>query len=389
MIKRNLLTELLQSAKEYPIVTITGPRQSGKTTLAKSAFPHLDHVNFERPDLRAQFDEDPSAFISKYSQGAIFDEIQWVPEICSWLQDLVDKNPQPGRFVLTGSQHFGLSNQVTQSLAGRTAILELLPFSMDEMEQGNFLDQDLNTVLLSGAYPPVHDRALRTYRWYSDYLATYLERDLRQLAAIQDLSVFQRFLKLAAGSVGQLFVASRLAGDLGIDQKTIEKWTSLLETSYLAVRIPPFHTNLRKRLTKSPKFYFHDTGLVCHLLGIIEPGQLENHPLRGAIFENWVASELLKETANLGQRPNLSFWRTYDGQEVDFLREHGNKLELIECKSGQTVHPRFLGPLKRVRRLFENHNTQSFLVHGGSDEVELSQVKIIPWRKIAHRDQSL
>ncbi len=383
MIKRNLLPELTRCASEYPVVTITGPRQSGKTTLARSAFPHLEYVNFERPDRRVQFTEDPRGFLAGFAKGAIFDEIQWVPEICSWLQDLVDRDPTPGRFVLTGSQHFGLTNQVTQSLAGRTAILELLPFAIGELQTGNYLAADLDTVLWTGAYPPLHDRQLRTNRWYSDYLATYIERDLRQLAAIKDMSLFQRFLKLAAGCVGQLFVASRLAGDVGVDQKTIERWTSLLEASYIATRVQPFHTNLRKRLTRSPKFYFLDTGLVCHLLGIRAPGQLATHPLRGAVFENWVASELMKETANFGRRSDLMFWRTYDGQEVDFLREDGDVLELIECKAGQTVHPRFLGPLKRVGRIFGDRKVRRRLIHGGDEEMELSNVQIVPWHRIA------
>jgi predicted AAA+ superfamily ATPase len=385
MIPRHLLPELARCAGEYPIVTLTGPRQSGKTTLAQTAFPDLPYVNFERPDQRALFAEDPQGFLAGFAQGAVFDEIQWVPEICSWLQDLVDRDPTPGRFVLTGSQNFSLTNQVTQSLAGRTAVLELLPFAIGELETGNHLADDLDTVLWTGGYPPLHDRGLRPDRWQADYLATYLERDLRQLAAIQDLSLFQRFLKLAAGCVGQLFVASRLAGDVGVDQKTIERWVSLLEASYVATRVQPFHTNLRKRMTRSPKFYFLDTGLVCHLLGIHTPEQLAPHPLRGAIFENWVASELLKETTNRGRRADLAFWRTYDGQEVDFLREDGDVIELIECKAGQTVHPRALGPLKRVGRLFEGRQVRRQLIHGGDEEMELSGVRIVPWRRIAKR----
>ncbi len=385
MVDRELLSELLACAREYPVITLTGPRQSGKTTLARGAFPHLGYANFERPDLRAQFSEDPKGFLGGYAQGAVFDEIQHVPEICSWLQDMVDQDPVAGRFVLTGSQHFGLTNQVTQSLAGRTAILELLPFNRRELESGGFLSKDLDTVLWAGAYPPVHDRGLRPERWFADYLATYLERDLRQLAAIRDLSLFQRFLKLAAGSVGQLFVASRLAGDLGVSNKTIEHWTSVLEASYLVARIPPYHPNLRKRMTRSAKLYFLDTGLVCHLLDIRQPGQLAAHPLRGAIFENWVAAELIKEDTNKGQRPRLSFWRTYDGQEVDFLREDGDRLELIECKAGQTVHPRFLSPLKRVAGIMTDRKVTSCLVHGGTEERTLNQIRILPWNRLSSR----
>jgi len=383
MIARTILPELRCSATEYPVVTITGPRQSGKTTLARSAFPDHAYVNFERPDQRDLFAEDPRGFLANHARGAVFDEVQWVPEICSWLQDLVDRDRSPGRFILTGSQHFGLTGRVAQSLAGRTAILELLPFSAGELDAGGCLAGDLDNVLWTGSYPPVHDRRLRPERWYADYLATYLERDLRQLSNIQDLALFQRFLKLAASNVGQLLRASRLAGDVGVDQKTIERWFSLLEASYIAVRLQPFLTNVRKRLTRSPKIYFLDTGLVCHLLGIHEPRQLAVHPLRGAVFENWVAAELLKQAANTGRRPQVSFWRTYDGQEIDFVRQDGNVIELIECKAGQTVHPRFLGPIKRVAGLLEDHEVRGRLVHGGDQTLEIGGIQITPWRQFA------
>lgn len=382
MIERAILPELRRCAAEYPVLTITGPRQSGKTTLARSTFPDLKYVNFERPDTRSLFNEDPAGFLSAHAKGAIFDEIQHTPEICSWLQPMVDQDLQPGRFVLTGSQQFGLTNQVTQSLAGRTAILELHPFSLAEMKKGDFLADNLDMVLWAGAYPPVFDRGLRTSRWYSDYTATYLERDLRQLTAIQDLAVFQRFLKLAASNVGQQINASRMGGDVGVDQKTIERWLSLLEVSYLAVRLQPFRTNIRKRLVKAPKLYFLDTGLVCHLLGIQSSNQLNTHPLRGAIFENWVAAELVKQGANQGKRPALYFWRTYDGQEVDFLRLRGDDMDLVECKSGQTVHPRFLGPLNRVADLFPESEVRQHLIHGGDEAMDLRGVQIRSWRDV-------
>jgi len=382
MIERAILPELRRCATEYPVLTITGPRQSGKTTLARATFPDLKYVNFERPDTRSLFNEDPAGFLAAHAEGAIFDEIQHTPEICSWLQPMVDQDLRPGRFVLTGSQNFGLTNQVTQSLAGRTAILELHPFSVAEMKQGDFLNDDLDMALWSGAYPPVHDHSLRPSRWYSDYVATYLERDLRQLTAIHDLAVFQRFLKLAASNVGQQINASRMGGDVGVDQKTIERWLSLLEVSYLAIRLQPFRTNIRKRLVKAPKLYFLDTGLVCHLLGIQSRQQLTTHPLRGAVFENWVAAELMKQGANQGTRPALHFWRTYDGQEVDFLRLRGDDMDLIECKSGQTVHPRFLGPLNRVADLFPDIRVRRQLIYGGDEALDLREVQIRSWRDV-------
>jgi predicted AAA+ superfamily ATPase len=382
MIRRELSSELDLCATEYPVLTITGPRQSGKTTLARESFPDLAYFNFELPDVRAVFQADPRGFLAGCSQGAVFDEAQRVPDIFSWLQALVDDDPRPGRFVVTGSEHFGLSEKITQSLAGRTAILELLPFSIRELKRGNYLADSLDDVLWNGAYPPVHHRKMRPGSWYSGYLATYLERDLRQLAAIQDLDLFQRFLVLTAGRVGQLMNTTNLAGDLGVDHKTVSRWLSLLQASYVAVRIAPYHRNFRKRLVKMSKYYFTDTGLVCHLLGIQNPSQLQSHPMRGPIFENWVVAEILKMQRNRGQRQPLTFWRTHDGQDVDLIRERGDRIDLIECKAGQTVMPKMLRPLIRVSKIWEDERLQRWLVYGGNKNMDLHETKIRPWHQI-------
>lgn len=382
MIRREITDELTACAAEYPVVTITGPRQSGKTTLARHFFSGFEYVNFELPDVRAAFNADPRGFLAARREGAVFDEAQRVPQLFSWLQGMVDEDPRPGRFAVTGSQHFGLNEKITQSLAGRTAVLELLPFSLEELEQGGRAGGDLDEVLFEGAYPPVHDRGLRPPRWYSGYVATYVERDLRQLSSIQDLDLFQRFMTLVAGRVGQLMNTSSMSNDLGVDHKTVSRWLSLLVTSYLAVRVLPYHTSFRKRLVKTPKYYLLDTGLVCHLLGIRESAQLATHPLRGSIFENWVASELIKARANSGERGILSFWRTHEGSEVDFVIEGPRGVDLVECKSGQTVMPKMIEPLRRTSRLWDGADARRWVVYGGDRRFDMLDTALCPWRMV-------
>ena len=382
MVRRDLAAEVNRCTLEFPVVTITGPRQSGKTTLARSLFPRYRYINFELPNLRDAFRTDPLGMLESCEEGGIFDEAQRVPELFSYLQVEVDRDPRPGRFVITGSEHFGLSSKISQSLAGRTAVLELLPFSYPELVRGGFQGASLEEVLWNGAYPPVHDRRVRPRSWYASYLATYLERDLRQLAAIQDLDLFRRFMILAAGRVGQLLNTANLGSDVGVDNKTISRWFSLLQTSFLAVKIQPHERNFRKRLVKTPKIYFLDTGLVCHLLGIESPDQLISHPLRGALFENWVVGELLKHEHNQGRAPRLSFWRTHGGQEVDLIRTRGQAVDLIECKSGQTIMPSMIKPLTRVSRLWEADDPRRLVIYGGRDQTTILATHICPWDKI-------
>lgn len=374
--------ELLECAREYPTVTVTGPRQAGKTTLARAVFPDHAYVSFEQPHIREQFQDDPIAFLNRYKEGAVFDEVQNVPDLLSYLQEEVDNRPEPGRFILTGSWHFALSERISQSLAGRTAVLELLPFSITELRRGGSLGANLNDVLLQGAYPPVHDRKLRPQRWYSSYTATYIDRDVRQLSAVHDLDTFHRFMRLAAGNVGQLLNTSRLGGDCGVDHKTVRRWLSILQASYVAHLLPPFYRNFRKRVVKTPKIYFYDTGLVCHLLGISEPEQLDTHPLRGAIFENWVFTELAKKYANRALTGGLYFWRTHGGQEVDFIAEHNGVVTGIEVKAGMTPRPALAGSLLNTMQYWPEAQRKSVLVHGGDSRFVSSDCLFLPWRDI-------
>ena len=383
MVTRDIQHELEACAREYPVITLTGPRQAGKTTLARMAFPGLRYVSVEQPVVREEFHSDPLGFLRRYADGAVFDEVQHVPDLLSYLQVEVDERPESGRFVLTGSQHFGLSARVSQSLAGRTAVLELLPFSVSELVRGGFLADTLDEALWAGAYPPVHDRRLRPQRWCGSYLATYIQRDLRQLTAVQDVDTFSRFLRLAAGNVGQLLNSSRLAGDGGVDHKTIRRWLGLLEASYVAALLPPYYRNFRKRLVKTPKLYFYDTGLVCHLLGIQEFSQLETHPLRGSVFENWVFSEIAKLFRNRGLRPPLHFWRTHGGQEVDFIVEHGGVTLGVEVKAGLTVRPAMLRSLTNALDSWPGDQKARAVVYGGEEAYDLSGCRVVPWRRVA------
>lgn len=383
MIDRDIQTELTKSRKEYPVVCVTGPRQSGKTTLARAAFPELPYVSFEEPVTRDVFAEDPKGFLSRYTDGAVFDEVQHVPELFSYLQVMVDARPEAGRFVLTGSQHFGLVEKVSQSLAGRTAVLVLLPFSADELRRGEWLASQLNQVLWTGAYPPVHDRALRPDRWYANYLATYIQRDVRQITQIQNLTVFTRFLRLCAGSTGQLINTNRLGTECGVDHKTVRRWLGVLEASYVIGLLPPYPRNFRKRVVKTPKLYFYDTGLACHLLGIETADQLDTHPLRGALFESWVFSELSKAFTNQGESSGLYFWRTHGGQEINFLLERSGTILAIEAKAGMTVDTRAVRTLGAAVQTWGDLKVDQFIVFGGNDGMKIHGCVLLPWRKAA------
>ncbi len=382
MIARNIEKELSICLKESPAVLLTGPRQAGKTTLARSVCSGYPYFTFEDPLVRDLFHEDPRGFLERCRSEAVFDEAQHVPELFSFLQGMIDDDPRPGRFVITGSQQFGLTESITQSLAGRVSILELLPFSVDELIPADWLEDSLDDVLWKGAYPPVFDRSLRPAKWYADYVTTYVQRDVRQVSQIQNLDQFTRFLRLCAGHVGQLFNASKIGSNCGVDQKTARKWLSVLQAGYIATFLPPYHTNFRKRTIKTPKLYFYDTGLVCHLLGIHDSAQLATHPLRGALFENWVFAEFVKAFRNRGSSGEFWFWRTHGGQEVDFLFEQDGVVTGVEVKAGMSVRPTMLHSLNNTLDQWPHGNKRKVVLYGGVDRMALSGCDIVPWRQI-------
>ena len=337
MIPRIASTLLDEIRTSYPVITITGPRQSGKTTLARAAFADKPYVSLETPDEREFAQTDPRGFLARWPLGAIIDEVQHVPELLSWIQTDVDDCVQMGRFVLTGSQNFSLMANITQSLAGRSALVQLLPLSIAELAAANQLPDALDAMLLRGGYPALYARALNPARWLADYTMSYLERDVRQISHVQDLSSFQRFLRLCAGRTGQLLNLANLAQEAGIAQSTARAWLSVLEASYIVFLLPPHHRNLGKRVVKMPKLYFLDTGLAASLMGIQSTVQLAIHPLRGALFETLIVAEFLKARFNAGFASNLFFWRDNVGLEVDLLLDEAEGLLPVEIKSSATV----------------------------------------------------
>lgn len=379
MIKRNAETAIREFQKGYPVITITGPRQSGKTTLARYLFSDRPYVSFEDPDVRQRSIEDPRNFLKPYLSGAVFDEIQRVPELISYLQQIVDEDTSQCRFILTGSQQFGLVSKISQSLAGRTALIHLLPFSYYELVHSRITISDLDQVLLTGLYPPVHDRHLDSRKWYAQYVNTYIERDVRQIANIHDLTVFQRFLRLCAARCGNLLNLSNLAIETGVSHTTIKSWLSILEASYLVFTLPPYFENLGKRLVKTPKLYFYDPGLACWLLSISSPEQLNIHPMRGALFESLIVSELKKNRFNNGLPADFYFWREKQGLEIDIVFEEGAFLNGIEIKSGSTFNAGLVDNLKKWHDLCGNKSRFLSLVYGGNQSFDFNNVRVFAW----------
>jgi uncharacterized protein len=383
VIERNLLPVLREAAGLYPVVTLTGPRQSGKTTLCRLAFPRKRYVSLEPLDVRSYATTDPRGFLSDYQAGAVIDEVQNVPALLSYLQTEVDARPSRGRFVLTGSQNFALMETVTQSLAGRTAVLHLLAPGYDELLRFPAPPRTLLETLWNGAYPRIHDQGIPADRWLSDYFTTYVQRDVRSVLGITNLSTFTSFMRLLAGRTGQVLNLSSLGADAGVSHNTAKAWLSVLEASFLVLRLPAWQRNLNKQVTRSPKIHFLDSGLVCHLLGIRKPEQLRNHPLRGAIFESWVVAEACKARLHRGLPPDLFHFRDHKGQEIDLVMETGPRLVLTEIKSGATVHAEMFSSLEKISTLAAAKGgpktIELQLVHGGLVEQQRSSVHVVPW----------
>ena len=375
IIDRHIERTVRSVATQYPIVTITGPRQSGKTTLVKKLFPEKHYVNLENPDQREIATQDPRAFLGNLSGGAILDEIQRAPELLSYLQQIVDDKQENGLFILTGSNQFSLLRNITQSLAGRTVLLKLLPFSIDEISKQtqNFSADDY---LFQGFYPGIYRENRNPTIAYRSYYETYIERDLRQLSQIKDIALFQRFVRLCAGRIGSVFNASNLSNEVGVSVPTIKSWLSIMTASYVVMTLPPFFENISKRLIKSPKLYFYDVGLAAYLLGIEQTQQISRDPLRGALFENMVLMELVKARFNRGLDPNLYFFRDSHQNEVDVVFKSGSSLVPIEIKSAQTYHSDFLKGLTYFEGLFPDRINQRFLIYDGQIEQQIKRIKI-------------
>jgi len=384
MVDRDLIPHLRKAARQFPAVTLTGPRQSGKSTLCRMVFPKLPYANLEAPDVRAFAADDPRGFLAQYPKGAIIDEVQRVPELPSYLQGVIDADPKHGRWILTGSQNLALLESVSQSLAGRTALLNLLPMARSEIVRFKKYPKTLDEAMISGGYPRIFDKRLDPADWLGSYVGTYIERDVRTISNIGDLTTFQRFIELCAGRTAQLLNYSALAADCGISQPTAKAWLSVLETSFIAFRLQPYHSNLRKRLVKMPKLHFYDTGLVCWLLGIRTPNQLRSHPLRGAIFESWVVSEIVKHRINRGESNGLSFYRDRDGVEADLLIEHPEGLTIVEVKAAQTASRNLFDGIGRVRDHLndENQSSKAIVAYGG-DELQRRRIaQLVPWSNL-------
>jgi predicted AAA+ superfamily ATPase len=382
-IRRQAHDLLLQRAALYPVVTVLGPRQSGKTTLCRMAFASKPYVNLEQPDVREFAFQDPQAFLAQYPDGAVLDEIQNAPALLSWIQVMTDADPRPGRLVLTGSHQLQVNAQVTQSLAGRTAVVELLPLSLSELVAAGKVSvastQDVNRIMLMGGYPRIHAQDMPPEVMLSDYFATYVERDVRQLINLRHLREFGQCVRLLAGRTGQLMNQSSLGNELGVSSNTITQWLSILEASFLVFSLAPWRVNIGKRLVKSPKLYFYDVGLACWLLGIKTVEQLQHHPLRGALFENLVVLEVMKSLRNQGLRDPLYFFRDSNGLEVDLLLEHAQGVQLVEIKASQTLAAPLFKNLRTVSALLGGRVMSQHLVYGGADRQVRTEVEVMPF----------
>ena len=378
MIERTANVRLLKLAKTFRSIAVVGPRQSGKTTLCKITFPKKPYISLENIDDREFAENDPRGFLAQFPNGAILDEVQKVPKLFSYLQQLLDETKKTGLFILSGSNNFLLQETISQTLAGRIAYIHLLPLSIDELKQNALLKNDVNIVLQKGLYPELYNKkSISANDWYANYLNTYIERDVRQLKNIGNLSLFTKFLKLCANRTGQILNMASIANDCGIDNKTVLSWLSILESSYVIYLLKPYFNNMNKRLIKSPKIYFYDTGVACALLDIEHPKEVVNHALKGGLFENLMLMELLKERLNNGKQDNLYYWRDKTGNEIDILFEEKNKIHLVEVKSGGTIGSDYFKGIKTVSAIIGEGKIKSKLVIYGGNQHQIRQNKEI------------
>jgi predicted AAA+ superfamily ATPase len=381
MIQRGAANKIKQLARKFPAVGLLGPRQSGKTTLAKELFPNKPYISFENQDNVLLATKDPRAFLGQYKNGAIFDEIQRVPQLLSYMQGVIDAQPNKvGLFIITGSQNLLLLESISQTLAGRIAFIHLLPFSFTELEGSKYGKQSLNKLILNGGYPRLYDKKINPVDYYPNYLLTYVERDVRQIKNISSLALFQRFLKVCASRVGQEVNYTSIGNDTGVDQKTIMSWFGILEASFIAFRLQPFYKNLGKRLTQMPKLYFYDTGLCCSLLELETESHVNTHPLRGALFENLIILELLKARYNNGQRGNLFYWRDRTGNEIDVLIDQSSQVIPVEIKTASTFNTDYVKGINYWKKV--NPDTKkAFVIYTGKSAF-LDSSQILNWKDL-------
>lgn len=383
MITRIATKEVIRLASKFKAIAVVGPRQSGKTTLARQVFPEKKYVSLENPDIRQFATEDPRAFLQQFPDGAIFDEAQRVPDLFSYLQQILDESTSKGQFVLTGSNNFLLQENISQSLAGRIAYLYLLPFTVQEAEEAMHEKLTVESALYKGGYPPIFDNEIEPSIWLPNYVRTYIERDVRQIKNISNLIIFERFLRLCAGRTGQLLNMNSLAIEVGVDTKTIASWIGVLESSFIIHLLQPHHQNFNKRVVKMPKLYFYDTGLACSLLGITQSTVLDLHPLKGNLFENFVVSEMIKEKNNNNIPVNLYFWRDNTGNELDIVIDDGLTLYPVEIKAGKTVTNEYFKNFKFWSKITGEGNGS--VIYAGNDPQKRSNgISVLPWHS-SHR----
>lgn len=380
MFKRNIAQKIKELSGKFPVIALTGPRQSGKTTLLKSLFPDKNYVSLEDPDIRGYAADDPRGFLNDNLEGVVLDEVQRVPELFSYIQSIVDEYNQPGQFILSGSQNFLLLEKITQSLAGRVALFNLLPLSLSELQQESIVPSSLEDILYQGLYPRIYHQSINPSDWYANYINTYIERDVRLIKNISDISLFQNFLRMCAGYNGQVLNLTSLGNDCGISHNTANAWLSILEASFIVFRIYPYYKNFNKRLIKSPKLYFYDSGLICNLLGIKNKEQLNSHYLRGSIFESFILSEIHKYYLNQGERPDIYFWRDKSKLEIDCIIERHQHTLALEIKSSKTINNNFFSSLKTWGDLSKgSENIKLALVYGGAMSQTRNNIKVFPW----------
>jgi uncharacterized protein len=381
MINRHLAERASELLQKYPIITITGPRQSGKTTLAKHLRPDYRYVSLENLSVREFARQDPQGFLETYQNGVILDEVQYVPALFSYLQVVTDERQRTGEYILTGSQNFLLMEQISQSLAGRVAVFNLLPLSWQELSITSYKPESWESYLVTGSYPRKIVQNIDSAGFYDSYLQTYVERDVRQVKNILNLGLFQKFMQLLAGRIGQLFNQQSLAVELGVDNKTVNAWLTVLETSFIAYRLPPYYQNFSKRVVKTPKVYFYDTGLAAYLLGIRSEADLAVHFARGSLFENLIINELSKNWLNRGQRPPFYFWSDQTNHEIDLLIDRGSSLTAVELKSGRTIHADFFKGLQYFANLAPQ--TTLNLLYGGDTSQQRTNIRVLTINDLA------